>query len=445
MSRLHLPLTWPLAAAFALYPVWWVLGVAAFVWPILAVAMLVTLVWRRWARAPVPVLLWLAFLVWVLVSGLQLHSGTRLLTFGYRFSLYAGALVMFLFAYNLPRSRQVDAKVLRILTLFWMIVVAGGFAGILFRSHTFTPPFFHVLPHGMRNKPFVRELVLPVFAQVQSFLGFPAPRPAAPFPYTNDWGGNIATLTFVALAALAAAGRGRRRAVILAVLVASVIPMVFSLNRGMFASLAIGGLYVAIRVALRGRAAALVSILAVTAMMVAIVTLTPLGHLVAASFSSTHGHSNSTRLKLYQEASAGVSASPWIGNGAPTATTTAQGAGAAIGTQGQLWMVLYSNGYPGLLLFVGFFVAMLWQTRRALGAAGLWLHAATLVALVQIVIYGWLSVEIQVVMVAAALAYRRCARAQAARAPAGDTARPALDRSRSPGVGGPVMPVPLAR
>jgi hypothetical protein len=36
------------------------------------------------------------------------------------------------------------------------------------------------------------------------------------------------------------------------------------------------------------------------------------------------------------------------------------------------------------------------------------MHSVALVALAQIAVYGWLPVELQVVMVAAALAYRSC-------------------------------------
>ena len=71
-------------------------------------------------------------------------------------------------------------------------------------------------------------------------------------------------------------------------------------------------------------------------------------------------------------------------------------------------MVLYSNGFPAAVFFVGFFLAVLWQTRRARGMAGLWLHTVPLIALPQIAVYGWLPVELQVVMVASALAYRYC-------------------------------------
>ncbi len=407
MSTPRLPVTWPLAISFVAFPVWWLLGLSAFLWPVLAIPMLVSLLSRRRTRAPVAVFLWLAFVSWAFLSGLQITRGTTILTFAYRLSLYAAAVVIFLYVYNMPRSRKLDRNVLRILTVFWMVVVAGGYAGILLRGYTFVAPAERLLPGGLRNKQFVQELMQPVFAEVQAFLGYPIPRPTAPFAYTNDWGGNIAALTPVAFASISAAGRGAWRKLVLAVLVASAVPMVFSLNRGMFLSLAVGILYVTVRLAMRGRLNTLATVLCLATLAVFVVALTPLGHLVAASFSSTHGNSNQTRLSLYQDASAGAGASPMFGYGAPKALP-GQAGGPAIGTQGQLWLVLYSHGYPALVFFIGFFLAVLWQTRRARGTAGLWLHAVPLVALAQIAVYGWLPVELQVVMIAAALAYRRC-------------------------------------
>ena len=408
-GRPRFPVTWPLVLLFVAYPAWWLLGVSAFTWPIIAVPMLLALISRRRSRAPVAFIFWLAFTSWVLLSGLQLQSSTRIMTFSYRLSLYAVAGVLFLYVYNLPRSSRLDTRVLRILTIFWMVVVAGGYAGILLGSRTFVPPFMHILPHGLRSQPFVQELVQPVFANVEGFLGYPVPRPSAPFTYTNNWGGNIAVLTPVAIAAAGAAGPGPRRKLIIAVLVASLVPMVFSLNRGMFLSLGVGMVYVTIRLAVRGRLGALLSLLALTAVMAAILAVTPLGHLLISGISGSHGHSNATRASLYQQAWAGANQSPWLGHGEPQPVSGAVLAGTpAIGTQGQLWTVLYSNGYPATVFFLGFFIAVFWQTRRARGVGGLWLHAVVVIALAQIAVYGYLPVELQVMMVVAALAYRRC-------------------------------------
>ncbi len=405
----RLPVTWPLVVLFVAFPLWWLAGVSAFIWPIVAVAMLVALIWRRHTQAPVAFALWLAFTSWVLLSGFQLQSSTKIITFSYRLSLYAAAGVLFLYVYNMPRSTRYDVKVLRILTIFWMVVVAGGYAGILLRDYTFVPPFMDLLPHGLRSQPFVQELVKPVFANVETFLGYPLPRPSAPFTYTNNWGGNIAVLTPVAFAAAAAAGPGARRKVIIGVLVASLVPMVFSLNRGMFLSLGAGLLYVTVRLAIRGRLGALVSLLSMVAVLLAVLALTPLGHLLVTGVSGSHGHSNATRLSLYQQATAGANASPWFGHGEPQPVSGAVLAGTpAIGTQGQLWMVLYSNGYPATAFFVLFFAAVYWQTRRARGLGGLWLHSVVVIAMTQVAVYGYLPVELQVMMVVAALAYRRC-------------------------------------
>jgi hypothetical protein len=409
-SHLRLPVTWPVVALFVAFPLWWVLGLSALIWPVLAVPMLVAMIWRRWTRAPAPIVLWFLFCSWVLMSGLQLDSGTKITTFCYRLALYVGAGVLFLYVYNMPRSGQIDVKVLRILIAFWMIVVIGGYAGIVGGAHTFPGVIEFLLPHSLRYQPFVRELVQPVFANVENFLGFPDPRPAAPFPYTNNWGGNVAVLTPVALAALSATKPGPRRNLIIVFLFASLVPMVVSLNRGMFLSLAVGLLYVAIRLALRGRVTTLMSLLGLIVLVAVVVALTPLGHLISANLSSTHGHSNTTRVSVSQQAFEGANHSPIFGYGEPQAVT-GQGGTPPIGSQGQLWMVLYSNGYVATALFLAFFVAVLWQTRRARGTAGLWLHAAPLVALAQISFYGWLPAELQVVMVTAALAYRRCWRA----------------------------------
>ena len=407
-GRPRLPVTWPLAVLFVAFPVWWALGVSAFTWLIVAIPMLGSLIWRRQARVPVAFILWLAFVSWVLLSGLQLHSGTKIITFTYRLALYAVAGVLFVYVYNLPRSTRVDTKMLRILTIFWMIVVAGGYAGILVGAHTFTPPFEKLLPHGLRNQPFVqraRPAGLRRGAGVPRLPDSRGPRRPSPTPTTGA--ATLPCSTPVAFAAAIAAGRGARRKVIVAVLIASMVPMAVSLNRGMFISLGIGIMYVALRLALRGRLAALGSLAGVAALVAVILLATPLGHLVAASFASTHGKSNATRFSVSQLAIAGARQSPIFGYGEPTPQTGQTGQ-PAIGTQGQLWMVLYSNGIPAVIFFVGFFPAVLWQTRRARGMAGLWLHAIPLVALPQIGVYGWLPVELQVVMVAAALAYRYC-------------------------------------
>lgn len=401
--------TWPISACFAGYMFWWVLGLSAFIWTLVIVPVLVSILSRGRVRIPRAMVLWFCFLACVLLSGFEVKTGTHFLLFAWRWSLYASAAVLFLFVYNLPRSQRLDRRVLHGLTGLWMGVVFGGYLGLLLHGHTFTTPIQHVLPAHLRANSFVQTLVQPVFAETQAFLGFPVPRPAAPFAYTNLWGGTIAALTPIAFAEIALARRGPWKTVVTVVLFASVIPMVISLNRGMFLSLLVGAVYVAVRLAARGQRRSLLTVLSLVAVAFVVVVATPLGHLVAASFSSTHGNSNATRLSVSSQAIAGANQSPWIGHGVPQASTTGPTASTpAIGTQGQLWTVLFTNGYPATVFFVGFVLWVMWETRRARGMAGLWLHTVPLIALSQILVYGWLPTEVQVVLVASALAYRSC-------------------------------------
>jgi O-antigen/teichoic acid export membrane protein len=400
--------TWPITVCFTGYMLWWALGVSAFIWPVVLVPVLISIFSRGRIRIPRAMVLWFGFLAFVALSGVELVRGTQVLVFLWRWSLYGAAAALFVFVYNLPRSNRLDQRVLHGLTGLWIGVVAGGFLGIVIGGHTFTTPIEHLLPSHLRTNSFVQELVQPVFAQTQSFLGFPVPRPSAPFAYTDQWGGVIAALTPVAFAEIASSRRGPWRTTVMVILCASIVPMVFSLDRGMFLSLLIGIVYVTVKMASAGQRRSLVMLLLFGAAGALLVVATPLGHLVTDSFLSSHGNSNATRLSVSSQAIAGANQSPLLGRGAPQAATTGPTAGTpAIGTQGQLWTVLYTNGYPATVFFIGFFLWVLWQTRKVRDTAGMWLHAVPLVALTQITVYGWLPAEVQIVFVAAALAYRR--------------------------------------
>ena len=97
--------------------------------------------------------------------------------------------------------------------------------------------------------------------------------------------------------------------------------------------------------------------------------------------------------------------SPLLGYGGPRPSEVRENA-PDVGTQGQLWMVLFSHGFPAAALFVGWFAyafARTWRTRSSLG---FWCHVTLLIGLLQMPVYGLLPVQIHVLMVAAALALR---------------------------------------
>jgi hypothetical protein len=95
-SRPSLTDTWPLATLFVAFPLWWVLGLSSFVWSVMTAPLLVALIWRQRTKAPAPIVLYFAFVSWVLMSGLQLESGTKIMTFTYRLSLYVCGALLFL-------------------------------------------------------------------------------------------------------------------------------------------------------------------------------------------------------------------------------------------------------------------------------------------------------------------------------------------------------------
>jgi hypothetical protein len=236
--RLLLPAGWPVLALFALFPLWWFLGLAAVIWVLLAVPMLVWLLLRGSSlRVPKGFGLWAAFLFWMLLSGTQLDEARRLYAFSYRALLYFASTVMFVYVYNLPRSAVPARKVVLALTIFWAVVICLGFVALVIPTARFTTPAALLLPGGIGSNPFVQDLFDAKLAQVQDFIGYDLPRPAAPFTYTNEWGGAVGLLTPMALAGLGMLRSYLARNVIRLLLVASLVPIVISSNRGLWVGL----------------------------------------------------------------------------------------------------------------------------------------------------------------------------------------------------------------
>ena len=119
---------------------------------------------------------------------------------------------------------------------------------------------------------------------------------------------------------MALAGLGMLRSyltrnVVRLLLVASLVPIVISANRGLWVGLGVGLVYAAVRVALRGNARALVAILAFLAVIAALVTFTPLERYVSDRLA--HQHSNERRESLSSQALRGALERPLLGYGGP--------------------------------------------------------------------------------------------------------------------------------
>ncbi len=373
---------WPLLALYLGFPVWWLLGLGAFIWPVLAVPMLGALVLRGRIRFPVGFGLWFGFLVWMLGSAIELDSGARVLGWAYRASLYLSATVVFLYVYNASRDRLPPRTISFVLTGFWAFVVIGGYLGLALPHGSFATVVEHVMPRDLLANDFVQAMVHPAFAQTAGASLGVAPRPQAPFTYTNEWGGNFALL----------------------------VPMVLTAI-----SLGAGLVYAALRYAIRGRVKAMIGITVVVAVAGAVFAVLPVKQLLEQRLTSSS--TNQTRASLYAEARDRVASSPLLGYGAPR-PSEAGGSGPAVGTQGQFWMVLFSHGIPGAALFVGFYVWAVWRTRRALTPPWFWAHVTVVIGLLQLPIYGMLPAQLSTVMLAAAMALREEEALARRRAPA---------------------------
>lgn len=394
---------WPLLALYLGFPLWWVLGLRAFIWPVMAVPMLGALVVRTRIRVPAGFGLWFGFLVWMLGSAIELDSGARMLGFAYRASLYLSATVVFLYVYNAPRDRLPPRTLSFLLTAFWVFVVIGGYLGIAFPNGSFETVVEHFMPANLLANSLVRAMVHPAFAQTAGASLGVAPRPQAPFTYTNEWGANFALLVPLVLTAMSQARSGGGRALLALLLPVGLVPAALSLNRGLFLSLGAGLVYAALRYAIRGRVKAMIGVTVVVAVAGAVFAVLPVKQLLEERLTSSS--SNQTRASLYAEARDRVASSPLLGYGAPRPSEVG-GASLAVGTLGQFWMVLFSHGIPGAALFVGFYLWAVWRTRRALTPPSFWAHVTVVIGLVQLPFYGMLPAQLYTVMLAIAMALR---------------------------------------
>lgn len=395
---------WPLWVFFAGFPVMWVLGLGGFAQQIAAIPMLACLATVHRLRAPRGLGFWLLYLAWMTVTVVEVSGGSRILGFAYRASLYYGATVAFVYVYNSSPRRLPLTRLCAMAATFLAFVVVGGYLGVIAPHGSLTTPFEQLMPASFVHNDLVSKLVHPPFAQVSNSTYFTlAPRPAAPFPYTNDWGVNFALLVPFVLALLASTKKRRVRVAMIAMLVLALIPALLTLNRGMILGLGIGLAYAAVRFALRGNGRGLLVLGVAVGIGVVIMSTLHFGTRLDARLGQSN--STDTRASVYQATFDQVKASPFLGFGAP-ASSTVSATGPDLGSQGQLWTVLYSAGFPGVGLFVVALIGFAWRTRKPATQPMMWMHVVPVIALVVLPIYRLQATELVLVMVATAIAMR---------------------------------------
>lgn len=390
---------WPLAGVLLLYPLWWALGLGVLIFPIAAVPMAAALlrahVAGRPVRLPPGFALWAVFLVAVVISMAALdteptgavdeHASARLLGVGFRLIQYAALTVLLVYAGNLTEAELPRYRLVRLLAWMFAVTVAGGLLGVFAGHFEFTSPVELLLPHGVREKGFVQSLVHPYAAQVMDVVRNSHPRPAAPWGYTNTWGNNFCLLAVWFVAWAWGGGQSRRtRMFALACLAVSIVPVVHSLNRGLWIGLGVAAAYVAVRLALAGRIWVIGAVGLAAAALAAALVVTPLGGVVTARLDD--GKSNGVRSFLMDRAIAGMVESPVIGFGSTRTTvggrnsiTVGESADCercgnfTVGGNGQFWQLIFAHGLVGTAAYLGFFGYGLWRFRRdrtPIGVAG---------------------------------------------------------------------------
>ncbi|MEV1286817.1 O-antigen ligase domain-containing protein [Micromonospora sp. NPDC049679] len=387
-DRLPLLPLWPLFLMFGLTPLWWATGTFYLGWPLLGGLLFALMATRGRVPLPPATTFWLLFLAMVVLSGIRLATVSALLTFGLRLSFYVTALIVCAYVYSAARERDVLTPVLAPLGAFWLGIVLLGWLGVLAPRFAMTTPMELILPGGITSNPFIRDMIHLHTAEYSLRSLNPIYRPAAPFAYTNNYGSAYALVLPCVVAFVMLRRRGLFRTVLLISLPLSLPPAFLTLNRGMFLSVGVGLAFLGVRATLRGNVRVAASIVGVVVLGALAMVFIPIGELINQRVSSSD--TNTDRLSLYVEVLRRVGQSPLLGFGAPANVDTVS-AEAPIGTQGQLWMVLFSHGVPALLFFIGWFVAAFVICLKASSPAGQWLAVVPLIGLVQLPFYGMVN------------------------------------------------------
>lgn len=391
-SSSRLPPGWPLLALFGGIPLWWALGVFQIAFFVFAIPMLVHLLRHRRAVVPDGFGVWLLLIVWVLggVFVLQVDapgavpgsSMGRYPVFLLRMGWYACATVTLLYVVNTVRSLRTD----RIsYAIGWMFValVGGGLLAMVVPNLEFATPLELALPRSLASDGFIKAMVHAQVAQVQDFLGYVEPRPSAPFPYANQWGVGVVTTAPHFIAGWWAQG-GPRRRLVPVVTALAIAPIVSSLNRGMWAALLVTLLYALIRSGLHRRPAMLGLVAGTLVVAATAIWMSPLGDLITDRLNTPHSNEGRSNLGTLTVQSA-LAGSPFIGFGTTrevqgTWNSIAAGASAAcpacspapLGTQGNLWELIFGSGFVALGLYLLFMLSQLaryWRVKTPLAIA----------------------------------------------------------------------------
>jgi hypothetical protein len=418
---------WPLVALFAPFPLWWLLGLSHVIFLILAMPMAFELARRRPLFVPHGFGLWLLFLAWMSAGILVLWAyapGTvaggsiaRLVPFGYRALWYLAITIVCLYVLNLSERELPTLRVVRLLGWMFVVTTIGGLAGLVIPDVSFPSLVELILP--VPDGSFVYALVHPSLSSQSDFLGFVQPRPTAPFAYANAWGNNLGTYLPFFVWAWFGRDAGWRRRVAPFLLVLALVAVVYSLNRGLWGGLTVAALLVAIRLAVSGRLWVL-GALSVTVLVATVAFLfTPLYDTAALRLATPH--SNDRRATVAETViETTAEGSPLVGYGTNREVQgnfasiaggdtpeCHQCAAPPLGTQGFVWRLIFTTGFVGTFLYLGFMAVQFARHFRSPDTVAVVATVSIAVSLVFFLVYDSLESPLFTLMIAIGLAARR--------------------------------------
>lgn len=403
---------WPIGVLTIGMPVLFLLGLQGLAWVLPCVGFGVGVLARPDMRLPKGAG-WLLMLVgWSLLSGLQLRGAGTIMLFMYRWSLWAGALLCLIWLANLPETLLSSERVESWLAALWICLMVLGTVAIVAPLDITSPAQYALGSIG--RVPFVDDISRWRMAEVQRVAGISLPRPSAPFARTNGWGAATGLLFPFFIKVWLVKARGARRLVGVAVLALGVVPMAYSVNRGMLASVVVALVYLALRRSLQGNVRALFAV-GVGALIVGTLVLTTPAATIIQDRLTKAEDSNETRSDIYRLAFERSFDSPFIGHGAPRRVPNSNLP--PIGTHGMIWYLMFVHGWPALVFFLVWLGGEIVRSARIRGPDDWWAHLSLVIAGVQVVFYGLLP-QIILIAVAAGLARRN---AQRSRPPFGST------------------------
>jgi hypothetical protein len=372
---------WPLKAVLLGFPLWWALGLASVAFLVASIAMAVQMFRRRGLRVPVGFGIWLLFLGWMAagVFVLWAHApGTvdasgaiRIIPFLYRVGWYLALTVAMLYPLSMSRRLVPAMDIARWLAALFVFSTLTAALGLVFPHFGFTSPAELIVPGGRASGSFVHTILHPSLTSSSDFLGYVQPRPKAPFAYPNAWGNNVGLLLpFFVVAWLKSEKQWQRLATPL-VIALFILPVAFSLNRGLWLAILLVTVYAAVALARAGRVAVLWTLMVVAIVATVILIASPLWATIVLRVDTPHSNARRTTVAqvVIQTTWQG---SPLLGYGttrkvpgnfasiAGTGTTACHQCSAPpLGTQGFLWRLILTTGFVGTALFA-LFMGLQW-------------------------------------------------------------------------------------